>query len=67
VAAEVVRVIRVIDGWREHFAACGVTNADLESLAARIDGEALRGQRAAFDPADYPASRTPKRKRPLVR
>jgi serine/threonine-protein kinase HipA len=64
-AAEVVRVIRVVDGWREHFAACGVTNSDLESLAARIDGEPLRGQRMAFNPADYATSRTPKRRRSL--
>jgi serine/threonine-protein kinase HipA len=62
-AAEVVRVIRVIDGWREHFAACGVTNSDLESLAARIDGEPLRGQRMAFNPADHATSRTPRRRR----
>jgi serine/threonine-protein kinase HipA len=66
-AAEVVRVIRVIDGWREHFAACGVTNSDLESLGARIDGEPLHGQRMAFNPADYATSRTPKRRRPLPR
>jgi len=66
-AAEVVRVMRVIDGWREHFAACGVTNSDLESLAARIDGEFLRGQRAAFNPADHGTSRRPKRRRPLPR
>src|SRR5271168_3343900 len=35
-AAEVVRVIRVVDGWREHFAACAVTDSDLSSLAERI-------------------------------
>jgi serine/threonine-protein kinase HipA len=66
-AAEVVRVIRGIDGWREHFAACGVTNPDLESLAERIDGDFLRGQRRAFKPAEYSASRTPKRRRPSAR
>jgi serine/threonine-protein kinase HipA len=66
-AAEVVRVIRVIDGWREHFAACGVTNSDLESLAARIDGDPLRGQRRAFNPADHATVRTPKRRSPFAR
>jgi serine/threonine-protein kinase HipA len=64
-AAEVVRVIGVVDGWRKHFAACGVTNSDLESLAARIDGDFLRGQRRAFDPAAYATARTPKRRRPV--
>jgi serine/threonine-protein kinase HipA len=66
-AAEVVRVIRAIDGWREHFAACGVTNSDLESLAERIDGDPLRGQRRAFNPADYATTRAPKRPGPFAR
>jgi len=67
-AAEVVRVIRVIDRWREHFAACGVSSADLASLAERIDGGELAGQRRAFNPADYSmATRAPKRKSPFAR
>ena len=66
-AAEVVRVIGAIDGWREHFAACGVTNSDLTSVAARIDGDPLRGQRRAFNPVDYATSRTPKRRSPFAR
>ena len=66
-AAEVVRVIRVVDGWREHFAACGVTNSDLESLAERIDGGPLQGQRRAFNPADYATTRASKRPSPFAR
>lgn len=61
-AMEVARVIQVVEGWREHFAACGVSHADLEILAERIDGEFLRGQRRAFNAADYSGSRTPKRR-----
>jgi serine/threonine-protein kinase HipA len=56
-AAEVVRVIEVVDGWREHFAAGGVTESDLESLAERIDGDQLLTQRRQFNPVDYPAPR----------
>jgi len=66
-ATEVVRVIKVIDGWREHYAACGVTNSDLESLAQRIDGDPLRAQRQAFNPADYAKARTSKRRSPFAR
>ncbi len=66
-AAEVVRVIRAVDGWRKHFAACGVTKSDLESLAERIDGGPLRGQRRAFNPADYATTRAPKRPSPFAR
>jgi serine/threonine-protein kinase HipA len=66
-AAEVVRVIRAVDGWREHFAACGITNSDLESLAGRIDGDLLKGQRRAFNPADYATLRAPKRRSPFAR
>lgn len=65
-AAQVVRVIGVIDGWREHFAACGVTSADLENLAARIDGEPLQNQRRAFNPAHFLKSRKPKRRGPFA-
>lgn len=54
-AAVVVRVIQVVDGWRKHFASCGVTQVDLESVAERIDGDQLLGQRLAFNPADYAA------------
>jgi serine/threonine-protein kinase HipA len=66
-AAEVVRIISVVDGWREHFAACGVTNSDLQSLAERIDGDPLQGQRRAFNPADYATARVPKRRSPFAR
>ena len=66
-AAEVVRVTRAVDGWRKHFAACGVTKSDLESLAERIDGGPLRGQRRAFNPADYATTRAPKRPSPFAR
>jgi len=66
-AAEVVRVTGVIDGWRDHFAACGVSEADLESLAARIDGDQLGSQRRAFNPADYTRARPVKRRSPFAR
>jgi len=66
-AAEVVRVVRVIDGWREHFAACGVTISDLDSLAERIDGEPLQSQRRTFKPGDYATARAGKRPSPFAR
>jgi serine/threonine-protein kinase HipA len=52
-AAEVARVIEVVNGWREHFSAVGVSQRDIESLARQIDGDELRAQREAFSPADY--------------
>ena len=65
-AAEVMRVIQVVDGWRQHFAACGVTQADLDSLAERIDGGSLLSQRRGFNPADHAAAvRRPRRRGPL--
>jgi serine/threonine-protein kinase HipA len=66
-AADVVRVISVVDRWRKHFASCGVTKSDLASLAKRIDGDPLQGQRRAFDPADYTTARAPKRRSPFAR
>ena len=66
-AAElVVEVIGIVNTWREHFASLGVSEADLESLAERIDGEALKSQRDSFDPADYQQARTrPSRRSPF--
>jgi serine/threonine-protein kinase HipA len=67
-AAVVVRVIKVVDGWRKHFAGCGVAQADLESLAERIDGNQLLGQRQAFNPADYEApARAQRRRSPFAK
>jgi serine/threonine-protein kinase HipA len=66
-AAEVVGVIKVVDKWREHFAACAVTDSDLRSLAERIDGDPLLGQRRTFNPADYATARAPKRRSPFSR
>lgn len=53
----VVEVIAVVNTWREHFAALGVSEVDLESLAERIDGDELKSQRDSFDPTDYPQVR----------
>lgn len=65
-AAEVVRVIQVVDGWRKHFAACGVSDADLNSLSERIDAEPLLGQRRTFNLADYASSVRPRRRSPFA-
>ena len=63
-----LRVIKLVDGWQPHFAACGVTKADLESLAERIDGAPLRDQRETFNPADYAApARALRRRSPFAR
>ena len=66
-AAVVARVIQVVDGWREHFAQCGVSDADLLSLAERIDGDPLLGQRQAFNPADYATPVRARRRSPFAK
>jgi serine/threonine-protein kinase HipA len=67
-AAEVVRVIKVVDGWRKHFAGCGVATADIENLAERIDGDPLLGQRQTFNAADYETrARRPRRRSPFAK
>jgi serine/threonine-protein kinase HipA len=45
---EVRRVCRVVDGWRRHFADCGVTARDIETLGEQIDRSFLRRQRERF-------------------
>jgi serine/threonine-protein kinase HipA len=41
---EAQTVARVIDGWRQHFAACGVTSGDIDLYAEQIDRPFLRDQ-----------------------
>lgn len=52
-AAEVARVIEVVDQWQTHFARIGVLPRDIENLAHRIDGDYLLVQRMGFDPAGF--------------
>lgn len=67
-AAEVMNVIQVVDRWRQHFAACGVSAADVQSLAERMDGDPLLGQRQTFNPADYTTpARAPRRRSPFAK
>ncbi len=65
-AAQVARVIQVVGGWRKHFALCGVSTADLDSLAERIDGVQLLAQRRAFKPADYASPTRARRRSPFT-
>ncbi|MGH8295702.1 MAG: type II toxin-antitoxin system HipA family toxin [Steroidobacteraceae bacterium] len=44
-ANEARAVAAVVSGWKEHFAACGVTQADIEYYARQIDRPFLREQR----------------------
>jgi serine/threonine-protein kinase HipA len=46
--AQVLQVIAVVDQWQAHFKVCGVTDADIASLAERIDGSELLVQRRGF-------------------
>ena len=44
-ASEARAVARVVSGWKEHFAACGVARTDIELYAEQIDRPFLRQQR----------------------
>ena len=62
-ALQVEQIIAVVDTWKEHFAACGVTPGDIEQLEQRVDGEELLGQRRTFAASNYAATpaRRPRR------
>ena len=60
-AAEVMRVVDVVNTWKLHFAKMGVSARDIESLAQQIDGEHLSQQRLGFEPGRFVA---PTGKRP---
>lgn len=44
-AKEIESIVRGIDGWIPYFRSCGITESDLDSLAAQIDRPFLRDQR----------------------
>jgi len=52
---EVRAVARVVDGWKEHFKACGVTAGDIELYAEQIDRPFLRDQRSSIKGAGFRA------------
>jgi serine/threonine-protein kinase HipA len=52
-ASEVTAVIEVVNTWQAHFEQVGVTERDIQSLAERIDGEALLNQREGFEAVTY--------------
>jgi len=45
---EVRVVARVVNRWKEHFKACGVTRGDIELYAEQIDRPFLKDQRSEF-------------------
>jgi serine/threonine-protein kinase HipA len=42
---EMQTVVRVVDGWKDHFARCGVTSGDIDLYAQHIDRPFLKDQR----------------------
>ena len=50
---EVLGVIAIVNHWRKHFKACGVSAADIENLAERIDGDELLRERRGFLSAGF--------------
>ncbi|RQP23346.1 type II toxin-antitoxin system HipA family toxin [Piscinibacter terrae] len=45
---EIATVTNVVTNWQKHFAACGVTKRDIDSLTAQIDRPFLKDQRDAY-------------------
>jgi serine/threonine-protein kinase HipA len=46
---EAQAVAQVIDGWQQHFVACGVTRGDIDLYAEQIDRPFLRDQRSELE------------------
>jgi serine/threonine-protein kinase HipA len=55
-AADIAAVVEVVNTWQDHFADAGVTARDISSLAERLDGEVLLGQRKGFKPSRFQTS-----------
>jgi serine/threonine-protein kinase HipA len=64
-AREVVsQVVRVVDGWREHFTGLGVTPGDVETLAEFINAEHLMAQRERHRTPPPAGDRRPQTRKP---
>jgi serine/threonine-protein kinase HipA len=46
--AEITAIVKVVGGWKQHFAGCGVTRRDIDSYARQIDRPFLLQQRTEF-------------------
>lgn len=58
--AEVQAVVHVVNGWKEHFRAVGVTETDIQTLAQIIDSPTLLGQRQNLSNLSVQKERTKK-------
>jgi serine/threonine-protein kinase HipA len=57
-AAEVTKIIVVVNGWQAHFSSIGVTERDITEVAALVDAPELIGQRLAFRADEYLCGKT---------
>lgn len=48
---EIAKVARVVDAWKDHFTACGVTRGDIDLYSEQIDRPFLKDQRSEFLPS----------------
>jgi len=64
-AQEVVRLARVVDGWRNHFKSCGVSNADMKTLEGWLDSDEKTKERELFSAQDYSKTARTKRRNPF--
>jgi serine/threonine-protein kinase HipA len=65
-AQQVLQVIAVVDGWKEHFRVVGVSDGDVHSLAERLDVGDLGAQRVDFKPQNYKNKNTRRRQGPFA-
>ncbi len=52
-AAEVARVVAVVNTWKLHFAQMGVSPRDIENLAQQIDGNFRLQKRTSVEPGRF--------------
>ena len=56
-ALAVAKTIRVVNAWKTHFRACGVTRRDIAELEPIIDRDDLKQQRTGFDPDEHKSAK----------
>lgn len=64
-AEEVIRLVGIVNGWRDHFRSCGVGDADMKTLQGWLDSDEKKEEREHFSPKDHLRSGRPKRRNPF--
>lgn len=61
----ITEIVQIINGWHDHFSACGVSDRDIAELESIIDSDSLLGERLSFGKTPATKSKPKRRSGPF--